>query len=205
MTPARTSTKSGAGTTEPPDSRSGENRPSGIHPASRRRGRRAKWTVVKQFEQGGHRYQLRSQPLEQRGETASLTEREEEVLTCALDGHSNKSIAYELGVAPSTVGVLLFRAAAKLGVKSRRDLLSAYARRQAAAGMGAHRTASSSSGVPQALVPRVRDGVGSGVERGPNPAQQGARHERRDERHDHHHGEQLVRDDAEIQPDVQDD
>ena len=31
-----------------------------------------------------------------------------------------------LGVAPSTVGVLLFRAAAKLGVKSRRDLLLAY-------------------------------------------------------------------------------
>src|ERR1041385_6330268 len=133
MTLARTISKpSGCAAIDAADSSlMRENRPSGIHPATpRKKGRQTKWTVVDQFVHGGHRYQLRCQPVEQRGHGAVLTEREEEVLACAMDGQSNKSIAYSLGVAPSTVGVLLFRAATKLGVKSRSDLLSTYARRK---------------------------------------------------------------------------
>lgn len=38
-------------------------------------------------------------------------------------GHSNKLIAYELGIAASTVGVLLGRAASRLGVRTRKALL----------------------------------------------------------------------------------
>jgi DNA-binding CsgD family transcriptional regulator len=110
-----------------------EHRPSGIHPKSGHRKNRAKWTVVKTFVSEGQHFQLRCRPIELRGHDANLTKREEQVLACALDGQSNKSIAYALGVAPSTVGVLLFRAATKLGVKSRSDLLSAYARRNHAA------------------------------------------------------------------------
>jgi DNA-binding CsgD family transcriptional regulator len=109
-----------------------EHRPSGIHPKSGHRKNRAKWTVVKTFVSEGQHFQLRCRPIELRGHDANLTKREEQVLACALDGQSNKSIAYALGVAPSTVGVLLFRAATKLGVKSRSDLLSAYARRKPA-------------------------------------------------------------------------
>jgi DNA-binding NarL/FixJ family response regulator len=51
-------------------------------------------------------------------------------LACA--GRSNKSIAQELELSPSTVGVLLFRAAAKLNAKSRSELLSNYEQFKAA-------------------------------------------------------------------------
>jgi DNA-binding CsgD family transcriptional regulator len=105
-----------------------ESRPSGIRPKETRK-IRARWTIVKTFVREGRHYQLRSRPLEVRGHDADLSKREEQVLACALSGQTNKSIAYTLGVAPSTVGVLLFRAATKLGAKSRSELLSAYARR----------------------------------------------------------------------------
>jgi DNA-binding CsgD family transcriptional regulator len=45
----------------------------------------------------------------------SLTLREREVLACANLGHSNKLIAFELGLATSTVAVHLSRARTKLG------------------------------------------------------------------------------------------
>jgi DNA-binding CsgD family transcriptional regulator len=80
---------------------------------------------VEQFVRDGFSYRLARRPIRDGG-VERLTKREQEALECALDGLSNKTIAYALGLAPSTVGVLLFRAAAKLGVKSRRDLLLAY-------------------------------------------------------------------------------
>jgi DNA-binding NarL/FixJ family response regulator len=84
---------------------------------------------MEEFVHEGVVYQLRCRPAEPPDAAPRLSRREEQVLAGALEGESNKSIAYALGVAPSTVGVLLFRAAAKLGVKSRGDLLSAYAKR----------------------------------------------------------------------------
>jgi DNA-binding NarL/FixJ family response regulator len=45
------------------------------------------------------------------------------VVRQALCGLPNKAIAYALGLAPSTVRVLMARAAAKVGVPSRRKLL----------------------------------------------------------------------------------
>jgi DNA-binding CsgD family transcriptional regulator len=56
---------------------------------------------------------------------AALSAQERRVLACAKLGHHNKLIGYELGIASSTVRVLLARAAAKLGVRTRRDLLLA--------------------------------------------------------------------------------
>lgn len=118
-----------------------EHRPSGIQRQSGRiRDRRApksrgesqgpKWTILEQFVFCGHRYQVRRRPLDPPGYDAKLTPREELVVTMAVAGETNKGIAYSLGVAPSTVGVFLFRAAAKMGVKSRSELVSAYARRK---------------------------------------------------------------------------
>lgn len=98
---------------------------SGEIPQSGEKGR-GSWTVVEQFVRDGYSYRLARRPLRDEG-TERLTKREQEALDYALDGLSNKTIAYALGLAPSTVGVLLFRAAAKLGVKSRRELLQAYA------------------------------------------------------------------------------
>ncbi len=59
------------------------------------------------------------------GGPAALSARERQVLAYAKLGHHNKLIAYELGIGSSTVRVLLARAAAKLGVRTRRELLHA--------------------------------------------------------------------------------
>jgi DNA-binding CsgD family transcriptional regulator len=45
------------------------------------------------------------------------------VVQHALLGHRNKVIAYDLGLAASTVRVLIARAAAKVGARSRQELL----------------------------------------------------------------------------------
>jgi DNA-binding CsgD family transcriptional regulator len=90
----------------------------------------SKWTTMDQFVHSGFRYQLRRRPVEPRGDDARLSEREELVVAQAVEGQTNKSIAFNLGVSPSTVGVLLYRAAIKLGVHSRSELLAAYARRR---------------------------------------------------------------------------
>jgi DNA-binding CsgD family transcriptional regulator len=55
-----------------------------------------------------------------------LSPREREVLDHAAAGSSNKAIGYELGVAASTVGVLLGRGARKLGAGSRREAIARY-------------------------------------------------------------------------------
>jgi DNA-binding CsgD family transcriptional regulator len=57
---------------------------------------------------------------------AALTERERQVLRWAKLGHHNKLIAYELGISDSTVRFLITRAAAKLGVHDRVDVLRAF-------------------------------------------------------------------------------
>lgn len=57
-----------------------------------------------------------------------LTLRERQVTIRAALGQSNKVIASELGIAPSTVGVVFMRAAAKLEGKSRADLIRACSR-----------------------------------------------------------------------------
>jgi DNA-binding CsgD family transcriptional regulator len=57
-----------------------------------------------------------------------LTAREAEACRLARLGHNNKSIAYEMGITASTVGVLLHNAARKLNAKSRLELLEASQR-----------------------------------------------------------------------------
>jgi DNA-binding CsgD family transcriptional regulator len=94
-------------------------------PSSKQRSRSG-WTVVEEFERDGYSYQVLRRPLDTlRGR---LTKRQEQVLEYACEGHSNKAIAYALGLSPSTVGVLLYRAGAKLGAKTRFELLDAYLR-----------------------------------------------------------------------------
>lgn len=96
----------------------------------RRQGPR--WTITKEFVRDGFCYRLIRRPLDAEDGGPRLTKREEEALACACNGYSNKRIAQCLDVAPSTVGVLLFRASAKFGVKSRRELVAAYQRLKAA-------------------------------------------------------------------------
>jgi DNA-binding CsgD family transcriptional regulator len=54
---------------------------------------------------------------------SSLSGRERQVTSLAALGRSNKLIAYELGLAHSTVRVLFARAAVKLGARTRSEVI----------------------------------------------------------------------------------
>jgi DNA-binding CsgD family transcriptional regulator len=89
----------------------------------------ARWTLVEHFEHGGRRYLLARENEPHVPAPAALSPRERQVLAYAAMGHSDKEIAYELGIAHSTVKVLLFRARTKLRVTSRVELLRKFAER----------------------------------------------------------------------------
>jgi DNA-binding CsgD family transcriptional regulator len=86
-----------------------------------------RWSLVDQFERDGRRYIVAHENVPRARGPVALTEREKQILAYAVLGHHNKLIAYELGIADSTVRVLMARAAAKLGVRTRADLLRAFA------------------------------------------------------------------------------
>src|SRR5262245_46553544 len=88
-----------------------------------------RWSVVDHFDTEGRRYLIarrnEPEPAPSAG-LASLTPRELEIVAYAALGHTNKLIAYELGLAPTTVATHLASAAAKLGVSTRIDLVRAF-------------------------------------------------------------------------------
>lgn len=86
----------------------------------------ARWTLLDQFESDGKHYVVARRNDAAVAGFADLTERERQVVAYAAIGHDNKVIAYELGLADSTVRVLLHRAAAKVGVKGRDELIAAF-------------------------------------------------------------------------------
>ena len=74
-----------------------------------------RWSIVEHFERDGKRYYLAHKNDPELAEDRALTPRERQVLGYAELGHSDKLIAYELGLAPSTVSTLLSTARRKLG------------------------------------------------------------------------------------------
>lgn len=94
----------------------------------------SKWSLLDEFDSDGRRFVVAvdngppTQPPRR-----DLSEREHQVLTQAHLGHSNKVIAYELGLSDSTVRVLMHRAAKKLGASTRAEALSNFRARVAAA------------------------------------------------------------------------
>src|SRR5262249_38062404 len=80
------------------------------------------WSLVDHFEASGRRYLLARRNDPQVAQPRALTLRERQVLAYAAVGHSQKFIAFELGLAPSTVAQHLTSGMRKLGVKSRLDL-----------------------------------------------------------------------------------
>jgi DNA-binding CsgD family transcriptional regulator len=91
----------------------------------------ARWSLVEQFDTDGKRYILAraNEPASTRARGLEmLTTRERQVVAHLMLGHSMKLIAYELGIAYSTVRVLTMRACAKLGVNGREELLAAIAK-----------------------------------------------------------------------------
>jgi DNA-binding CsgD family transcriptional regulator len=86
----------------------------------------ARWSLVDHFDHDGKRYVLAERNDTESAPLAMLTGRERQVVALAAMGHANKMIGYELGISVSTAGVLLSRAARKLGVRSRAALIAAY-------------------------------------------------------------------------------
>jgi DNA-binding CsgD family transcriptional regulator len=81
----------------------------------------ARWSLVDRFDRDGRRYVVAVRNMLADG-SQPLTAREAQVVGLVALGHTNKLIAYELGLAWSTVRVLVQRAARKLDVRTRAEL-----------------------------------------------------------------------------------
>ena len=90
---------------------------------------RGEWSLVDWLDHDGKRFLVAQDNRIPTGSPPELTDRERQIVACAAMGHSNKLIAYDLGLAPGTISVVLARAAAKLGVSSRSALIRAYRER----------------------------------------------------------------------------
>jgi DNA-binding CsgD family transcriptional regulator len=77
-----------------------------------------RWTLVDQFESDGRRYLVAKINRPTATAIGSLSDRESQAAALASVGHSNKVIAYELGLAEGTVATLLARACKKLGASA---------------------------------------------------------------------------------------
>jgi DNA-binding CsgD family transcriptional regulator len=84
----------------------------------------ARWTLVDRCEPGEPRAVLARQNAPAPSGPVPLSGRERQVVALATLGRSNKMIAYELGLAHSTVRVLMARAAVKLHAPTRRALVA---------------------------------------------------------------------------------
>jgi DNA-binding CsgD family transcriptional regulator len=83
----------------------------------------ARWTLLDSFEEGGRRYVVARENQAQVDGLAQLTDRERQIVLHAALGLTNKHIAYSLGISDTTVRVLIARAANRLGLRTRRELL----------------------------------------------------------------------------------
>jgi len=84
-----------------------------------------RWSLVDHFDKDGRRY-LVARKNDPYVNGTVLTLRERQVLGFVCMGHPNKLVAYELGLATATVGVLLSTAMRKLGASSRVELIRRF-------------------------------------------------------------------------------
>lgn len=86
-----------------------------------------RWTLLDSFEENGRRY-LVARPNEPDVPSPhALSVREGQIAAYAALGHSQKEIAYDMGLAPSTVQGHLKRALTKLGLRSSVELTRIFA------------------------------------------------------------------------------
>ncbi len=87
----------------------------------------SRWSLLDDFDSDGRRFVVAIENAPPtRPPRKDLSEREHQVMTQAHLGHSDKVIAYELGLATSTVRVLLHRATKKFGASTRRDAIARF-------------------------------------------------------------------------------
>lgn len=85
-----------------------------------------RWSIVEHVERDGKRMLVARRNAPGAPDAAALAPRERAVLAYAALGHSFKLIAYELGLATSTVHARLASGMRKLGVPSRSELIRIY-------------------------------------------------------------------------------
>jgi len=78
-----------------------------------------RWSLLDHFDSDGRRFVLAHRNEADVPDVRGLTQRERQVAAYAELGHSNKVIAYELGLSLGTVGQHLASARAKLGALQR--------------------------------------------------------------------------------------
>jgi DNA-binding CsgD family transcriptional regulator len=88
---------------------------------------RGEWTLVDHCDANDRRLILARRNDPALPDPKALGRRERAVLAFAAMGHSNKYVAYLLGLAPATVAAYLARGCAKLGIRSRRELIALFA------------------------------------------------------------------------------
>jgi DNA-binding CsgD family transcriptional regulator len=82
-----------------------------------------RWSVVDYVDRDGKRFILARRNEPRGRDLLAITDRERQVLELASLGHTNKHIAYELGIAQSTVTIHLQRGLRRLGLRSRAELI----------------------------------------------------------------------------------
>lgn len=83
------------------------------------------WSLVDHFDSDGKRHLIARRNERLDPVLRPLTRREHQVAQLAAQGHGDKLIAYELGLSTGSVATHLTRARAKLGVRSRVELVQA--------------------------------------------------------------------------------
>lgn len=82
-----------------------------------------RWSLIDRCDSDGRRYYVAHKNEPQLPAPRALSLRERQVVSYVVQGHSNKLIAYELGLDTSTVSNHLRSAQRKLGVRSRTELV----------------------------------------------------------------------------------
>jgi DNA-binding CsgD family transcriptional regulator len=85
-----------------------------------------RWSLVDSFESDGRHFLIARRNDPRIAEPRALSQRERQIVAYAASGHSNKYIAYALGLAPSTVSTHLVSAMRRLGLKRRAELAALW-------------------------------------------------------------------------------
>ena len=87
---------------------------------------RGAWSLVQHFDRDGRRYLVAVRTERGARKAPPLSARERDVCARVAKGHSNKVIAYDLGISLSTVAGYIATSSKKLGVGSRVALIARW-------------------------------------------------------------------------------
>ncbi len=82
-----------------------------------------RWSIVDRFDHDGRRFLIAHENEPESAGPRALTPREKQVVSLVAMGHTNKLIAYELGLTTDAIGRYLATAIRKLGLTSRVDVV----------------------------------------------------------------------------------